>query len=432
MSPFAPSAATPAPNVPTLPYLADQFQLRDDITFLNHDSFGACPQPVFATYQRWQRELEQQPVDFIQRRLPNLLAEARATLGDFVGAAGDDLVFVPNATHSINIVARSLAQRLQAGDEVLTTDHEYGAVNNTWRFVCQQRGAEYVSQSVALPLSTTPEGVEAFVDSLWAGVTPRTRILALSHITSPTALIFPVAALCKRARAAGILTVIDGAHVPGHLALDMGALGADFYAGNCHKWLCAPKGAAFLYAKPEEQSLLEPLVVSHGWSRPQSGSTFLDYFSWTGTDDPAAYLSVAVVSDEGEQAGEESAVGFQRAHGWASVRAACHALALDARNRLLALGDEAMQGNVQEGMQEEVLGDEASFGQMVAAPLPRERVAAAGGVAAVRERLWAEFQVEVPVLTWNERPFVRVSIQAYNSPADVERLLSALESILKL
>ena len=413
----------------TLPHLADQFLLRDTIvrdglTFLNHGSFGACPRPVFAAYQRWQRELEQQPVDFIQRRLPNLLAQARRGLGDFVGAAGDDLVFVPNATHGVNIVARALGQTLQPGDEVLTTDHEYGAVNNAWRFVCQQRGATYVTQPVPTPLDSTPQGINDFVDALWAGVTPRTRILALSHLTSPTALIFPVAALCERAREAGILTVIDGAHVPGHLDLDLRALDADFYTGNCHKWLCAPKGSGFLYAKPELQPRLEPLVVSHGWSRRQNSSTFLDYFSWTGTADPAAYLTVAL-SEHGENDREDSsedssAIGFQRTHNWAAVRAACHALALEARNRLLALGEEAP------------LGDEASFGQMVAVPLPRDRMAAAGGVAAVHGRLWEEFRVEVPVFAWNERPVVRLSIQAYNSVADVERLVEALETIFEM
>ncbi len=408
-------------SIPQLPHLADQFLLRDGITFLNHGSFGACPRPVFAAYQRWQRKLEQQPVDFIQRRLPALLAQARQGLGDFVGAAGDDLVFVPNATHGVNIVARALAQTLQPGDEVLTTDHEYGAVNNAWRFVCQQRGAKYVTQPTPTPLDSTPRGIDAFVDSLWAGVTPRTRILALSHLTSPTALIFPVAALCKRARAAGILTVVDGAHVPGHLDLDLSALGADFYTGNCHKWLCAPKGAGFLYAKPEQQPLLEPLVVSHGWSRAQSGSTFLDYFSWTGTADPAAYLSVALSSVALSETGEnESAIGFQQRHDWTAVRTACHALAAQARDHLLALGEEA------------ALGDEASFGQMVAVPLPRNRVAAAGGVAAVHGRLWTEFCVEVPVFVWNERPLVRVSIQTYNAVADVERLVTALETIFKM
>ncbi len=219
----------------TLPYLADQFLLDPDITFFNHGSFGACPRPVFETYQRWQRELERQPVDFIQRRQEELLADARARLGAFVGASPDQLVFVPNATYGINVVARSL--KLQPGDEVLGTSHEYGAVNNTWRFICQNHDARYVNTPIELPLINA----EQFVEALWAGVTERTRVISISHITSPTALIFPLRPVIERARQAGIITVIDGAHAPGQIDLALAELGADYYTGNAHKWLC-PSG----------------------------------------------------------------------------------------------------------------------------------------------------------------------------------------------
>lgn len=210
--------------------LADQYLLDPAVAYLNHGSFGACPKPVFEQYQHWQRELEANPVHFIGRRLPKLIADARARLADYLGAATDNLVFVANATQGINIVARSL--KLQPGDEVLGTNHEYGAVNNTWRFNCNQRGATYVNQPIGTPL-TTPE---AFVDELWAGVTDRTRVISISHITSPRALIFPVELVCQRARAEGITTVIDGAHAPGQIDLRLDEMGADFYTGNCHKW----------------------------------------------------------------------------------------------------------------------------------------------------------------------------------------------------
>jgi len=225
--------------------LCDLFLLDPDVIFVNHGSFGACPRPVFAAYQAWQRELERQPVEFLGRRFAALIAEARTALGAYVGAGADDLVYVPNATTGLNIVARSL--ELAPGDEVLATDHEYGALDRTWRFICAKRGARYVRQPVELPITSAEEVVEA----VWAGVTDRTRVLFLSHITSPTAIIIPVAELVRRAREAGIITVVDGAHAPGQIPLDLESLGVDFYAGNCHKWMMAPKGSAFLYARRE-------------------------------------------------------------------------------------------------------------------------------------------------------------------------------------
>ncbi|HMN29752.1 MAG TPA: aminotransferase class V-fold PLP-dependent enzyme, partial [Caldilineaceae bacterium] len=266
-----------------LPELAEHYLLDPNITFLNHGSFGACPRPVFATMQAYQREIESNPVGFIGRRLPQLLADARQHLGDYLGAHADELAFVPNATQGINIIARSL--NLGPDDEILATDHEYGAVNNTWNFNCAKTGARYVHQPIPTPISSP----EAMVDALWAGVTERTRVIAISHVTSPTALTFPLDLICQRAREAGIMTVVDGAHAPGQRDLALDELGVDFYVGNCHKWLSSARGAGFLYARFDRQELLEPLVVSHGWGRENSTqSAFLDYFTWTGTDDPSA------------------------------------------------------------------------------------------------------------------------------------------------
>ncbi|HNP84748.1 MAG TPA: aminotransferase class V-fold PLP-dependent enzyme, partial [Kouleothrix sp.] len=207
----------------SLPRYADEFLLRPEITFLNHGSFGACPRPVFESYQEWQRRLEVQPVEFLGRHISTLLAEARTRLAAYLRTAAGNLVYVPNATYGVNIVARSLD--LQPGDEVLASDHEYGAADRAWRFVCNKRGVRYINQPIGLPL----ESAEQFVEQLWAGVTPRTKVIFLSHITSPTALIFPLEAVCRRARAEGIMTVIDGAHAPGQIDLALDALGADFY-----------------------------------------------------------------------------------------------------------------------------------------------------------------------------------------------------------
>jgi isopenicillin-N epimerase len=377
-----------------------EYLLRPGIAFLNHGSFGSCPRPVFEKYQQWQRELAAQPVEFLGRRISGLLAEARERLAGYVGTQADNLVFVPNATHGVNIVARSL--HLGPGDEVLLTSHEYGAVERTWRFLCGQSGAGYRVQPISLPV-TSPEEV---IEQLWAGVTPRTRVLMISHITSPTALIFPIEAICRRAAEAGILTIIDGAHAPGQVDLHLDVLGADFYTGNCHKWLCAPAGAGFLYARPERQALVEPLVVSWGWDARTPGvSPFQDYFEWTGTHDPAAYLSVP------------AAIAFQEAHNWQQVRGDCHRLAGQARARIADLT----------GLDQISPDSSDWWGQMCALPLPITEKAAAD---ALKSALWESYQVEVPIVDWQGRFFVRVSIQAYNTPRDIDRLVDALAHLL--
>jgi isopenicillin-N epimerase len=376
-----------------------EFLLRPGIAFLNHGSFGACPRPIFAEYQRWQRALEEQPVEFLARRLDDLLAEARGELGAFLGTSGDNLVFVPNATYGMNIVARSFP--LEPGDEVLGTTHEYGAVERTWTFICEAKGAHYRSQPIPLPATSA----EAIVEQLWQGVTPRTRALVISHITSPTALIFPVAEICRRAALEGIVTIIDGAHAPGQIDLALDDIGADFYTGNLHKWTCAPKGSAFLYARPDRQSMLQPLVVSWGWRAIEPGpSLFQDYFGWTGTHDPAAYLSVA------------AAIAFQRQHDWPSIRAACHELASQASQRI----------GTRTGLPPISPETPDWWGQMRAIPIPRTPVSA----KEIQRRLWDEFQVEIPLTEWQDQRFVRVSIQAYNSQRDVDRLVTALSTVL--
>lgn len=375
--------------------IASLFLLRDDITFLNHGSFGACPRPVFEQYQGWQRELEANPVAMFGRRLKPLLAEARAALGAYVGVDGEDLVFVPNATFGLNIVARSLP--LEPGDEVLSTDHEYGAIDRVWRFNCAKRGARYRNQPIGLPV----DDPQAVVEQLWAGVSERTRVIALSHVSSLTALCFPVAEICRRAHAAGILTVIDGAHAPGQVELALGELGADFYVGNCHKWMCAPKGAGFLYARPEHQHLLEPLVVGWGWQSANPGlSPFVDQFDWYGTQDPAAYLSVP------------AAIAFMREHDWPRVQTACHTLLSSARAEL---GELAGCGQIAPDSPQ-------WWRQMASIPLDP-------AFAAVAHRLHDEYRIEVPIVSWNEYLFVRVSIQAYNRREHVEALIAALKEL---
>jgi len=372
------------------------FLFDPSITFLNHGSFGATPKPVFEEYQRWQMELERQPVEFLGRRFTGLMEKSRAVLGTYLGTRGDNLIYTQNVTISLNIVARSM--ELGAGDEVLTSDHEYGALDRTWRFLARERGFTYINHPVSL------ESDQAWVDSFWSGVTQRTRIIFLSHITSPTALIFPVQEIIHRARAAGIITIIDGAHVAGQIPLHLDSLGADFYGGNLHKWLCAPKGAGFLYARPEVQHLLKPFVVSWGYESITPGSsTFVDHHEWWGTRDISAFLSVP------------AAIEFQSAHQWDQVRAACHDLVKEAQACICDLTGLAPLQAEPEGW----------FAQMATAPLPQHT-----DLAALKTRLYEEYRIEIPLIEWNNHKLIRVSIQGYNTQEDVDHLLAALTALI--
>ncbi len=346
---------------------------------------------MFEVYQRWQRELERQPVEFLGRRADGLLDVARASLAAYLNCPSSDLVFVPNATSGVNVAARSLD--LQPGDEILTTQHEYGACTYTWQHTCARTGARLVEQAIPLPY-TTPE---AFVDVFWQGVTPRTRVIYLSHITSPTALIFPVEAICARARAAGIITVIDGAHAPGQIPLDLTQIGADYYTGNCHKWMCTPKGSAFLYVRPEHQAQTDSVIVSWGWGED---ATFISRNQQQGTRDPAAYLSVP------------AGIDFLAAHDWDSVRACCHDLGVELRQQIAALTGC------------EQIAPDSWFAQMFASPLPP------CDAEEIKARLYDDYRIEVPVLTWQDNQYVRASLQGYNTREDGQRLLEALRELL--
>jgi len=372
-------------------HLRDLFLLRPEIAFLNHGSFGACPRPVFEHYQQWQREMEEEPVEFHGRRAPELLRHARKALGEYLNTDPDDLVYVVNATTGANIVARSL--QLGPGDEILTTDHEYGACDRMWRFLTERNGATYRSVTIPIPVTDQSEFVERFFEQ----VGPRTRVIFMSHITAPTALTFPVAEICRRARALGIITLIDGAHAPGQIPLDLRELDADFYTGNLHKWLCAPKGAAFLYARRSMQPLLEPLVVSWGWEPVVGrGSTFIDHHEYYGTSDISAPLSVP------------AAIDFHRQHDWDAVRLHCHDLLLRARPSIAEALDAVPTAPDGGGW----------FAQMSSFLLP-SRIDG----AALQAYLFNEHGVEIPIFDWNGRQTIRISVQGYNRWEDIERLL---------
>jgi isopenicillin-N epimerase len=386
--------------------LARQFLLREDVVFLNHGSFGACPRPVFADYQKWQLELEGQPVEFLGRRLTDLLREPRVRLAAELGCSADDLVGVTNATTGLNVVAQSLD--LKPGDQILTTDHEYSALEKTWAYVARHTGAEIVVVNIPLPLVSEAQ----FTDAILAGMTDRTRVLFLSHITSPTALLFPIERAVAEARRRGIWSVIDGAHTPGHIPLDLDKLGADFYSGNCHKWMMSPKGSAFLHARPEVQSLLDPLVISHGWTKDSKvpgtrgafgNSPFVDEIEIQGTRDPSPWLTVP------------AAIDFRRDNDWTSVQAHCQALAQDTARRLGELT----------GLPP-LSAPQFCAPQMVAMPIPP------CDTDQLKIDLLDRYAIEIPVFTWQDTSICRLSVQGYNSRGQMDLLLEALTELLGL
>jgi isopenicillin-N epimerase len=345
------------------------FLLDPDVTYLNHGSFGACPRPVFESYLAWQRELEREPVRFM-KRLPELLAAARAELGAFVGAPPDDLTFVPNATTGVNLAARALD--LQPGEEVLATNLEYGACDLAWQHVCERAGARYV---------------RAEVGSLLDSVGERTRALFVSHITSETALLLPAEELVAQARTKGLTTIVDAAHSVAQVDLDLEAFGADFVAGNCHKWLSAPKGAGFLYVRPEWQERVDGAIVSWGYEEP---ATFVSRTSRQGTRDPAAYLAVP------------EAIRFVREH---DGRERCVELAREARRELCAL------------LGTEPLAPEEQILQMASVRLPHPD-------PELSQRLFDKHRIEIPTMQDDE--LLRISVAMYTERADVDRLLEVL------
>jgi isopenicillin-N epimerase len=346
-----------------------EFLLDPDVAYLNHGGFGACPTPVFERYQAYQRDLERQPTAFQAAIFDDAFTASRAAVAALVGADPDDTVLVPNATAGLNAAVRSL--RLGEGDEILTTTHEYGAIVTTLGF-----GGGAV-RAVA---------PEALVDAIGA----RTRVVLLSHITSPTAIVLDVAAACAAARSAGALSIVDGAHAPGHVDLDLTAIGADVYVGNCHKWLCAPKSVAFLHARREHQDRIEPVIVSWGWS---PGASFAVRHGWAGTQDPAAYLSLP------------AAIEAHRELDWAGARR----LAAVARERLVAAGYPAVDG--------------PSAPCMFAVVLPD------GADVAMHDALLGRHRVEVPVIAFGGRTLLRVSCAPYTTAADVDRLLAAIADV---
>jgi len=392
----------------TSPGLARLWPLDPKITFLNHGSFGACPTDVLRHQANLRAEMEAEPVRFLSRELDDRLDAARAALAAFVGADAEDLAFVTNATSGVNAVLRSVA--LDAGDELLTTDHGYNACTNALEYVASRAGARVVIVTLPFPVPSP----DAIVDAVMARVTPRTRLALLDHVTSPTALVLPIERLIAELSRRGVETLVDGAHAPGMLPLDLRTLGAAYYTGNCHKWLCAPKGSAFLWVRGDHRPDVRPLTISHGASARRPGrERFRLEFDWTGTSDPTAWLTVPTAI---------AYVGSLLPGGWPAIMARNHALALEARRLLCdAAGTappcpDAMVGS----LASVILPNGATSDVFWRNPDP------------LQARLFDGWGIEVPVMSFPATPrrLIRISAQLYNERAHYERLADVLRKEL--
>ncbi|MFY7739013.1 MAG: aminotransferase class V-fold PLP-dependent enzyme [Flavobacterium sp.] len=378
--------------------MKSQFLLDNNIIFLNHGSFGACPKPIFEEFQRLQLELEQEPVHFIQKKLPVYLKEAKKPLAKFVGCDAEDFFFTPNPTFAVNTIMRSL--NLQVGDEILTTNHEYGAMDRTWNFYCKKSGAKYIRQEISLPIVSKEQIIEEF----WKGYNSKTKVIFLNQISSSTALIFPVKEICDKAQQLGLITIVDGAHVPGHIDLNIQELNPDFYTGTLHKWMLAPKGSSFLYVKKEFQADVDPLVVSWGYeSLVPSDSQFLDYHEYQGTNDHSAYLCTPKV------------IQFLEENNWKEKSKACKKIILDNYQRFCNLV----------GTQPICPISEEFLGQMASIPIRTEKP------MELKELLYSKYKIQIPIMPLNDKIYMRYSINVYNSQEDLNALYQAITDIIK-
>jgi isopenicillin-N epimerase len=399
--------------MPTAPAsLRSHWSLDPEIVFLNHGSFGACPNAVRAVQQAFRDQLEREPARFFTREAPPLLAAAREALGAFVGAPSDGIGLVANVSTAINAVLRSA--KLPAGSEILITDHAYNATRNAVEYVARERGCDVVLAEIPFPI----ENEAIVLERILAAVTPRTRLAVIDHVTSQTALVFPVEALIRELDSRSVDVLVDGAHAPGMLDLDVGALAPAYYTGNCHKWMCAPKSLGFVWAREDKRAGVRPTVISHGANAPvPREQRFRLEFDWLGTTDPSAALSLP--------AAIETLAGLVPG-GWPEVRRRNRVLVRAGRRRLLeVLGGEPPAP-------EAMLGSMATVPIPADAPFPARQSRSALDRDPLHEALFRDHAIEVPVLSCPAHPgrMLRISAQLYNEPADYEALAVALERIL--
>ena len=382
------------------------WSLPDDVCYLNHGSFGPTPRVVQAAREEWLRRIASEPLQFFVRDLEPALDAAAAKLAAFIGADARNLVFVENATAAMNVVANSLA--LQPGDEVLLNDHEYGAVRRIWQRACDRQSARLVTIGLPTPLKT----VEDVIEPIFAAVTERTKLIVVSHVTSPTALVFPVAEICRRAQERGVPVCIDGPHAIAMRPVCLRLLGCTFYCASLHKWLSAPFGSGFLYVDRAWQSRMTPTLWSWGRSLSGRAARWQDEWNWPGTRDPSAFLAVPAAIEFLERAGVEN------------FRDQGHELAQAARNALTGLFGTA-------GLSPDI---ENWYGTMVTVPLPDgpSRRAQPNDLDPLQQALWERFRIETWMSDWRGQRHLRVSFHLYHDMRDVERLFEAVAALKEL
>ena len=375
--------------------MKDHYLLEKNITFLNHGSFGACPKSVFKNYQNWQRLLESQPVQFLSHDIYKYLEESRIHLSNLISCDSDDIIFVTNPTTAINTIIRSLM--IDKNYEVLTSNHEYGAMIRAWEWFSENKGYSLIQKSLEVPFTTTNN----FVDDFWSAVTNNTKIIFISHITSPTAIIFPIEEICQQARNKSIMTIIDGAHVPGHIQLDISTLDPDIYIGACHKWLSAPKGSSFMYVKKDIQDIIDPLIISWGKEVDPSPSSFINENQYQGTRDFSSFLSVP------------AAINFQRDNDWEIVKARCRDLT---KKTLISL---------QNILKSDLLCpvNDTWLAQMASIQIP------VNDSLKIKNELLKKYNIEIPIFEWDGKKMLRFSFNAYNDERDSNELIKAIKDI---
>ncbi|RZJ66499.1 MAG: aminotransferase class V-fold PLP-dependent enzyme [Flavobacterium sp.] len=378
--------------------MKQHFLLDPKIVYLNHGSFGACPKPIFDDYQYWQRLLEFEPVQFVFKKGPEQLRKSKQALAKFLNCDAADFFFTPNPTFAINTIMHSLD--LKPGDEILATDNEYGAMDRTWNFYTRKTGAKYVRANISLPIVSKEKLLEEF----WKGYSPNTKVIFLNQISSATALIFPAKEICDRARELGLITIVDGAHVPGHIDLDLTDLNADFYTGTLHKWMFAPKGCSFLHVNKKFQDMLDPLVVSWGYESDAPGeSRFLDYHEQQGTRDISAFLTAP------------AAIEFLESIDWRARAKECRQLILDNYQRFCdLLGTEPICPITEEFL-----------AQMCSIPMPTTNA------VELKELLFSKYDIEIPIMNLNGNFYIRISTQIYVTQNDIDLLYAALTDIIQ-
>ena len=384
--------------------LKSKFLLDPEITFLNHGSYGSCPKPVFEVYQKYQTDLESHPIKFMQEDVYKLLEISRESLSHYVNCDKDDLIFVTNPTQAVGTVIHNIL--INSNDEVLSTNLEYGSCDRMWTYDADQKGYKYIQAEINLPI----EDKEIFLNQFWSYASAQTKYVFISQITSTTGMILPIPEIVAEAKKRGIKTIIDGAHVPAHIPLDIKELDPDYYTGALHKWLCCPKGSSFLYVKKEKQDGIQPMLKSWGWGEEyekfkssvqlHSPSRFINVFQWQGTRDMSTFFTVP------------EAIQFQEEHDWDSVRSRSINMVIEARNR------------INEITKLPKICPDNWLGQMATILFPID------DTVAFKKTLYNDYQIEMPVMRHIEHTAFRISIQGYNTQADIDHLINALEELI--